>query len=61
MFQVYDQELRQVLSAEKAATLRAASAQLSRRRPARVRLGESLVSLGLRLTAECAPSPARTA
>ena len=61
MFQVYDQELRQVLSAEKAATLRAASAQVPRRRPARVRLGESLVSLGLRLMAECAPSPARTA
>jgi hypothetical protein len=61
MFQVYDQELRQVLSAEKAATLRAASAQAPRRAPVRVRLGESLVSLGLRLTAECAPSTARTA
>ena len=61
MFQVYDQELRQVLSAEKAATLRAVSGQFPRRRPARVRLGESLVSLGLRLTAECAHPPARTA
>ena len=61
MFQVYDQELRQVMSAEKAASLRAASAPIRRRRPARVRLGESLVSLGLRLTAECAPSTARTA
>jgi hypothetical protein len=61
MFQVYDQELRRVMSAEKAATLRAASAQAPRRAPVRVRLGESLVSLGLRLTAECAPSTARTA
>ena len=61
MFQVYDQELRQVMSAEKAATQRAASAPARRHRPVRVRLGESLVSLGLRLTAECAPSTARTA
>ena len=60
MFQVYDQELRQVLSAEKSAALRRASVRVPRRRPARVRRGESLVSLGLRLTAECAPSPART-
>jgi hypothetical protein len=60
MFQVYDQELRQVLSAEKAATLRAASVPSRRRRRFRTRLGESLVSLGLRLTAECAPSRART-
>jgi len=61
MFQVYDQELRQVLSAEKAATLRAAAAPSRSRRRLRTRLGESLVSLGLRLTAECAPSQARTA
>ena len=61
MFQVYDQELRQVMSTEKATMLRAAAARAPRRRPARVRLGESLVSLGLRLTAESAPSTARTA
>ena len=61
MFQVYDQELRQVLSTEKAEILRAASARSPRRAPVRVRLGKSLVSLGLRLTAECAPSTARTA
>lgn len=61
MFQVYDQELRQVMSADKATLLRAAAAQAPRRWRVRVRLGESLVSLGLRLTAECAPSQARTA
>jgi hypothetical protein len=54
MFQVYDQELRQVLSAEKAASLRVASAPSRRRRRVRTR------SLGLRLTAECAPPRART-
>lgn len=52
MFQVYDQELRQVLSADRTATLRAASAASPGRRSVRIRLGESLVSLGLRLTAE---------
>lgn len=51
MLQVNDQELRRLMSTEKVAELRAAAASPYRRRPARVRLGESLVSLGLRLTA----------
>lgn len=61
LLQVNDQELRRLMSAEKIAELRAAAASPYRRRPARVRLGESLVSLALRLTAEYAPSRARTA
>ncbi len=61
MLQVNDQELRRLMSAEKVAELQAAAVSPYRRRSARVRLGESLVSLGLRLTAECAPSRARTA
>lgn len=62
MFQPYDQHLRIVLNADKVEELRrAALPGVRRNRRVRTRVGESLVSLGLRLAADCSASPARTA
>jgi hypothetical protein len=62
MFQPYDQNLRAVLNADKVDELRRAARSGSRRnRRVRIRVGESLVSLGLRLASDCSASPARTA
>jgi hypothetical protein len=62
MLQAYDVNLRAVLYAHKVDELHRAGLPGPRRdRRVRVRVGESLVSLGLRLAADCSASPARTA